>query len=167
MADRDQGPATGGAAGRVRASDAERDDVIETLRVAHAAGRLDAAEFNERMEAALRARFLDELDPLLGDLPGSPRPGAPHRDPNVSDTGEDPAGWAPPWARPRRGSGPWPGPRFPVRLLPLLALFIVLGSVGAAAHGHFPWPLLWAVAALWWFRGGARWGRRRAAAGRR
>jgi len=54
---------------QIRASDADRDHVASLLQEHHAAGRLTAEEFTERMEAALRARTLGELDELLADLP--------------------------------------------------------------------------------------------------
>jgi cobalamin biosynthesis protein CbiG len=52
---------------RIRASDADRDHVASLLQEHHAAGRLTAEEFAERMEAALRARTLGELADLLAD----------------------------------------------------------------------------------------------------
>jgi hypothetical protein len=52
----------------LRASDADRDRVIEQLHAAVADGRLDSAEFDERLEAALAARTLDALAPLTADL---------------------------------------------------------------------------------------------------
>jgi Domain of unknown function (DUF1707) len=58
----------------VRASDADRDRVLDVLRDAAADGRLTAAEFDERMEAALSSRTLGELAVLTADL--QPRPGA-------------------------------------------------------------------------------------------
>jgi hypothetical protein len=54
---------------RIRASDADRDRVTALLREHHAAGRLTAEEFGERMDAALNATTLGELDDLLADLP--------------------------------------------------------------------------------------------------
>jgi hypothetical protein len=39
------------------------------LREHHAVGRLTAAEFHDRLDAALEATTLGELDELLGDLP--------------------------------------------------------------------------------------------------
>ena len=60
----------------LRASDADRDRVIELLRAAVADGRLDSGEFDERLDAALAARTLDALAPLTADLvaePGSHR----------------------------------------------------------------------------------------------
>jgi hypothetical protein len=52
----------------VRASDADRDRVIDVLRAATADGRLTADEFSERMEAALSSRTFRELAPLTADL---------------------------------------------------------------------------------------------------
>ena len=58
----------------LRASDADRDRVIELLRAAVADGRLDPVEFDGRLDAALAARTIDALTPLTADLiavPGS------------------------------------------------------------------------------------------------
>ncbi len=54
---------------RIRASDADRDRVAQLLQEHCAAGRLTTEEFSERMEAALNARTMEELDELLADLP--------------------------------------------------------------------------------------------------
>lgn len=55
--------------GDVRASDAEREAVVDRLRAHFAEGRLDHAELEERVEAAYRAKMRSELDGLLADLP--------------------------------------------------------------------------------------------------
>jgi Domain of unknown function (DUF1707) len=58
----------------LRASDTDRDRVIELLHAAVADGRLDPVEFDERLDAALAARTIDALTPLITDLiavPGS------------------------------------------------------------------------------------------------
>ncbi|MFF1353598.1 DUF1707 domain-containing protein [Streptomyces sp. NPDC058297] len=55
----------------LRASDADRDRVAEVLRDALAEGRLDMEEFDERLEAAYKARTYGELAPLTRDLPGA------------------------------------------------------------------------------------------------
>jgi hypothetical protein len=60
-------PATGGPP-EVRASDADRDRVVDVLRTGVGDGRLTADEFGERMEAALSARTLGELAVLTADL---------------------------------------------------------------------------------------------------
>ncbi|MFI2606575.1 DUF1707 domain-containing protein [Kitasatospora sp. NPDC018619] len=53
----------------LRASHADRDRVAELLRVAAGDGRLTPEELDERLEAALSARMLDELAGLTADLP--------------------------------------------------------------------------------------------------
>jgi DUF1707 SHOCT-like domain len=114
----------------VRASDAERDAVAAELGEHLKDGRLDMAEFDERMSQAMGARTRGDLDQLLADLPR--RMPAP-----------------PPPPRGRRG---WPFPLVPILLG---ALFVAL--VGAAAHGagggppgvwhpghwHPVWGLFW------------------------
>ena len=57
-----------------RIGDAERDSAAEMLREHMAQGRLTAEEFDERIDAALRAKLASDLDPLFTDLP-DPRPG--------------------------------------------------------------------------------------------
>ena len=59
----------------LRASDADRDRFIEVLRAAVADGRLDRAEFDERLDAALAARTIDALAPLTADLIAAPGSG--------------------------------------------------------------------------------------------
>ncbi|MFJ9536442.1 DUF1707 domain-containing protein [Streptomyces sp. NPDC101225] len=53
----------------IRASDADRERVAEVLRDALAEGRLDMAEFEERLEATYQARTYGELAPITRDLP--------------------------------------------------------------------------------------------------
>ena len=55
---------------KIRASDADRDRTAALLREHHAAGRLTAEEFNERLDKAYAAKTMGELDQLLADLPG-------------------------------------------------------------------------------------------------
>lgn len=54
---------------RMRASDADRDAVLDVLAEAHSAGRLTPDELDERQRGCLSARFLDELPALIDDLP--------------------------------------------------------------------------------------------------
>src|SRR4051794_41466747 len=63
------------ASAPVRIGDQERDQAAECLREHIASGRLDAAEFDERLGAALSARYATDLEPLFGDLP-LPHPAA-------------------------------------------------------------------------------------------
>ncbi|WP_151485221.1 DUF1707 SHOCT-like domain-containing protein [Streptomyces albicerus] len=58
-----------GSSPELRASHADRDRVVDVLRVAAGDGRLTAAELDERLEAALSARTVSELTPLTADLP--------------------------------------------------------------------------------------------------
>jgi hypothetical protein len=70
----------GGSAERqpeLRASHADRDRVVEQLRIAAGDGRLTPEELDERLEIALTARTYRELAVLVADLPAS----------------ADPAGW--------------------------------------------------------------------------
>ena len=62
----DQGPQDR----NLRAADADRDAVAETLRQEHLAGRLDTDEFQERIERCYAARSYADLDALIADLPG-------------------------------------------------------------------------------------------------
>ncbi|WP_327046715.1 DUF1707 domain-containing protein [Microbispora sp. NBC_01189] len=64
--------------GGMRASDAERESVVEQLRVASAEGRLTLAELTERTEAAYLAQTHGELAQIIADLPGgAPAPAPP------------------------------------------------------------------------------------------
>ncbi|WP_019633897.1 DUF1707 SHOCT-like domain-containing protein [Actinomadura atramentaria] len=65
-----------------RASDADRDRIVELLNAAVTDGRLDPAEFDERVGAALTARTVDALAPLVADLSAVPG-GAPGPAPGV------------------------------------------------------------------------------------
>ena len=55
----------------LRASDAERDEVVSRLREEFAAGRLSQDTFLHRMNAVLEARHMADLPPLLADLPAA------------------------------------------------------------------------------------------------
>jgi hypothetical protein len=130
---------------RIRASDADRDRTTALLREHHAAGRLTAEEFDERMNAALDAKTLGELDDLLADLPlidlyrlpheSLRRPaGPPHQSLMPRDSGQQLAG------------------RFPVAVGALAvvtgtAIWAVVAVVGLGTW--FPWYLLVAIPWLW------------------
>jgi hypothetical protein len=59
----------------LRASDADRERFVETLRQHHVDGRLTADELAERTERAYAARTYGDLDALAADLPPVPPPG--------------------------------------------------------------------------------------------
>ncbi|MGC5563308.1 DUF1707 SHOCT-like domain-containing protein [Streptomyces sp. FR-108] len=67
------GPSGGSPGGlpELRASDADREQVAEVLRDALAEGRLDMAEFEERLDATYKARTYGELEPITRDLPAA------------------------------------------------------------------------------------------------
>ncbi|MFB6613416.1 DUF1707 domain-containing protein [Streptomyces sp. NPDC056367] len=78
----------------LRASDADRERVVERLRDGLAEGRLDMEEFEERLEAAYKSRTYAELEPLTRDLPAvgaAAGPAAPA-----------------PYAAPGSGGSAWP-----------------------------------------------------------
>jgi hypothetical protein len=58
----------------LRASDRDRDRVVEILQVAAGDGRLTAEELDERLDAALSARTTGELAGLTIDLPSEGMP---------------------------------------------------------------------------------------------
>jgi hypothetical protein len=62
----------------VRAGDDDRQRVMELLQAHYVAGRLSSGELEERVERALAARTLADLDGLLADLP-RPQPAAGER----------------------------------------------------------------------------------------
>jgi len=68
-----------GPAARVRASHAEREQVVVTLKSAFVHGRLTKDEFDARADQALTARTRGELAALTGDLPVSPHVAPPAR----------------------------------------------------------------------------------------
>ncbi|WP_092607441.1 DUF1707 SHOCT-like domain-containing protein [Raineyella antarctica] len=52
-----------------RIGDAERQAAVDALKEHYVAGRLNDAEFNERLDAAMEARTRADLGPLFSDLP--------------------------------------------------------------------------------------------------
>ena len=54
---------------RLRVGDADRDAVLTVLQQAHAEGRLSIEELGERQDQVLRAKYSDQLDDVVDDLP--------------------------------------------------------------------------------------------------
>jgi hypothetical protein len=108
----------------LRVSDAERQAVADRLAEHFADGRLDQAEFDERVERAMSAKTRADLNGLFDDLPEGGLPGG-----DLPDTGAP----AVP-GRPRRGH------RHPVVLL---ALFVLLAVTVGHALFWITVPLLW------------------------
>ena len=62
--DNEQLRLTTSPASGIRASDADRERMVELLRAHHLEGRLDASEFQARLERSLQAKTLGELRAL-------------------------------------------------------------------------------------------------------
>lgn len=60
----------------IRASDKEREGVVDVLRDAYTDGRLTLEEFEDRMAAAYASKTWDDLRELTADLPVEPLLGA-------------------------------------------------------------------------------------------
>lgn len=60
----------------IRASDKERDSVVDVLRDAYTDGRITLAEFEERTSAAYASKTWTDLRELTSDLPVEPVLGA-------------------------------------------------------------------------------------------
>lgn len=75
MADRGPGLPDRAVSPGVRASDRDREAVVDHLRAATSDGRLTLDEFAERVAVVLEARTYDELVPVTADLPVMAGPG--------------------------------------------------------------------------------------------
>jgi uncharacterized membrane protein len=62
----------------MRASDADRDQLVEVLKAAFSEGRLTQDEYTARMEQAYTAKTYGELRALVVDLPGPVVPQVPY-----------------------------------------------------------------------------------------
>jgi hypothetical protein len=114
----------------MRLSDADRAEVTDRLAHHYSDGRLDQAEYNERLDRAMNAKIQSDLDGLFADLPGS------------EEEESEPAAAAPRPVSVRRR---------PLHRVVFLALIVVLAAgVGhALAHSFFPWLLIGLLAFLW------------------
>jgi len=114
----------------LRAGDEDREQIAERLRTSHAEGRLDLAEFQQRLERCYEAKTIGELDELVVDLPQQDdRDGRPSLG----------------WFAPRR-----------LRLASLAPIVIALIVISAAIGHHLFWlwiPLLFLFSRMsWWYR---------------
>jgi len=55
----------------LRASDADRERVVELLNLAYSEGQLSKDEYDARLDSAMSARTFADLDPLVTDLPAA------------------------------------------------------------------------------------------------
>ena|ERR1700722_663733 len=117
----------------IRVSDAERNSVAELLGQHYADGRLDQAEFDDRIGRTMAAKTRGDLTGLFDDLPEAGPTGAGPAGPG------DPVGRAVPYRGPRRRGGL-------VRTLLLLLLVFICANFAwhAFTSLFFIQPLVWA-----------------------
>jgi len=113
----------------LRVCDAERAAVTDRLSQHYGDGRLDRAEFDERIDQAMSAKTQSELSGLLDDLPGGGSAEPPSR------------------RQPRR-------PRH--RFLFLVLVFLLAAAAGDALAHSFFLLLLAGLLAVGWLRYGPR-----------
>jgi hypothetical protein len=102
----------------MRVSDAEREEVAQTLVHHHGEGRLDAAELDQRLNLTYRARTQGELAEVVNDLPPRPLPATP----------------VPP---------PRPRPRTPILTLFAVGAFALLIATSVLTDRHLVWGIWW------------------------
>jgi Domain of unknown function (DUF1707) len=148
----------------IRASDQDREHVVEVLRTQYAAGRLTLDEFDERMAAAYEGKTWGDLLDLTTDLPADVRLGA-------DLDAARPAGRQRPDQLPADQRFPPRPPALLPRFVPLVPLLLAglmlasIGSDGMAYQGHhhhyvsFVPVWLLVVAVLFIAGRGARWRR--------
>ena len=122
----------------LRVSDAERAEVADRLSKHYSDGRLDQAEFNERLDRAMKAKTQSDLNGLFNDLPATEDPGKEVR----------PRSAPPPRRRPRH------------RIIGLVLIIVIAAVIGHALAlpvffwhplgGLFPWLLIGLLAFLLW-----------------
>jgi hypothetical protein len=122
----------------LRVSDAERADVADRLSKHYSDGRLDQAEFNERLDRAMKAKTQSDLSGLFADLPATEDPGK----------------------EVRQHSAPPPRRRPLHRIIGLVLIIVIAVVVGHALAlpfffwnpmgGLFPWLLIGLLAFLLW-----------------
>jgi hypothetical protein len=132
----------------LRASDADREQFVETLRQHHVDGRLTADELNERTERAYQARTLGDLDALATDLPPLPRP-APASPPPE----RPPAAGLPPRLRPmsaRRAAAKAALLRSILWFGMISVVLLVIWAMTGADYFWPVWPILGFLIAIGW-----------------
>ena len=132
--------------GSMRASDSDREKVVQVLGAAYTEGRLGLDEFDDRTTAAYAAKTWGELRELTSDLPaGASLEGQPATAPPAGPTPSLPPG-------PRPNHGMIFVPFVPVAIVLLILavsshaallfvpMLIILFALRAARRGHGPGP---------------------------
>jgi hypothetical protein len=144
----------------MRASDSDREKVVQALQEQVGEGRLTLSEFEQRStDAYATAKTVGELRALTEDLPVDPL--APPKPPLASWQQPWPMPVNPQWSTPyppagRQGGQPVVRRVHPLRIV--VAGLVTLLAIGAVAnvafHVLFPWPLL--IILFFVFSGGGR-----------
>jgi uncharacterized protein DUF1707 len=110
----------------IRASDKERDSVVDVLRDAYTDGRITLEEFEERTSAAYASKTWTDLRELTSDLPVEPVLGAdlPQRPPHPQSVAQV----VPTVPRPRQGGHGRPMGR----LLPVVFAWIMIAAAAGS-----------------------------------
>ena len=139
----------------MRASDSDREKVVQALQEQVGEGRLTLAEFEQRStDAYATAKTVGDLRALTKDLPVDPL--APPKPPLASWQQPWPMPVDPPWAQTQRSytGGPYPNRRgmgnspmrrvHPMRIAVAAAMMMLAVGLVAnvAVHVLFPWGLL-------------------------
>jgi hypothetical protein len=122
-------------AGEQRIGDAERERAAGALGEHFAAGRLDRAEFDVRLDAVYAAKTGAQLRPLFADLP-EPRAVPDRPQPPTSTRGS-------------HGEGRRSRPSFLVP--PIVPILLLIAVVALATDRRFPFfvfPMLWFMGAF-------------------
>jgi Domain of unknown function (DUF1707) len=134
----------------MRASDADRQEVVDRLRGALDEGRLKMDEYLERMSHAYQAATYGDLAPLYADLPET----RPVAKPEPAPAAPAPAAPVPPPQREAARRGGYASLPAPLKVLwtvwgTVVAINVVVWVLvsATAAHVIYPWPL-W-VAGPW------------------
>jgi hypothetical protein len=151
--------------GRLRASDTDREEVVQRLHTAATEGRLSSDELDERVHDALTALTYADLDAVLDDLPG-PRRGerdrSPARRPERRPERRTVGGWALDAVRanplllfvmiPVVATAGAMLLAAAVTWLTLIAVVMLLGGHRARAlrHRRGPWTLMWSAEDRGW-----------------
>jgi hypothetical protein len=135
---------------KLRASDADRQTIVDQLQAAFSEGRLDLTELDERTASAYAAKTMGDLKELTRDLPppgtraelpASAQPAPPAKAPDdFVDRMKAGVAALPPWVMPVVG----------VIVAMNVAGWIVASAVGGG-HVVFPW---WIILIVIWVVGG-------------
>lgn len=114
----------------LRISDAERAEVADLLAKHYGDGRLDQAEFNQRLDQAMQAKTYRDLTGLLADLPPAEETGGSGGPGGTRLGGTEVAGRA----RPARRGHPL------LVLAVVIAVAVIFGHALTVAWAPWEWP---------------------------